>query len=252
MSLQKNISEHVLKLTEMEKELLNELLLHRESFAYETFTVMYMAEFFNVSKTSAHRLTQKLGYQNFTHFKDAYFLKDPTTTETIPPNQDSYTEMLLHSYNAVKNSDLSEIVAKMVAAQKITIYGMGMSNFLGKIFQIKLQLIGKQTEQFDDSRFMRVSARYLDASKDILFVLSRSGRPPELIEAVVEANLKKIPIVLITEVADSPLAQLATYVIQTAHATDTDSDMDTRLNAHIAMDVIITEYIAWAKKTNID
>ncbi|TLG72744.1 MurR/RpiR family transcriptional regulator [Culicoidibacter larvae] len=241
MSLQKQISLHASTLTHMERKLLTDLLDNREQFDFNTCTIIKIAETFNVSKTSVHRLTQKLGYTNFLYFKNDYFLREQFHEPSIEKND--YVDMLLHTYQAVTEAATEEIIGKMIQCDKITIYGMGMSNFLGKMFQIKLQLLGKTAEQYDDSRFMRLSARALKPESDMLFVLSRSGNPPEVLEAVVEASLRGIDIILITEVPDSPIGNLATQIIYTSHSKDTDADIDTRLNAHIAMDILINKYV---------
>lgn len=250
MSLQKQISIHIHSLTFMEKELLRNLLDNFESFEYRHFTIENIADRFNVSKTSVHRFTKKLGYDSFTYFKDDFFgrvVQDEVFAYTRIP----YVDMLTHTYELATKTITDDIVKKMINSKRITIYGMGMSNFLGKMFQIKLQLYGKTAEQYDDSRFMRLSARALVPKEDVLFVLSRSGRPPEIVEAVVEASLRKIDIILITEVPDSPIGMMATHIIQTSQSKDLDNDIDTRLNAHIAMDLLMARFIEFREKEEV-
>ena len=65
MGLRKQISIHAYTLTDMEKQLLRNLLDYSEEFEYESFTIEALAKRFNVSKTSVHRFTQKLGYESF-------------------------------------------------------------------------------------------------------------------------------------------------------------------------------------------
>ena len=61
MSLQKNISIHADELTEMEKDLLQSLLLDQQKMDSVDFTVSKLSEKYNVSRTSVHRLSQKIG-----------------------------------------------------------------------------------------------------------------------------------------------------------------------------------------------
>ena len=92
-----------------------------------------------------------------------YFEKDKQEYESIlMPEDKEFIENMLDTYKLVKQSNIDEIVNKMLKCKRITIYGMGMSNYLGKIFQIKLQLLGNPSIiQHDDSRFMRLSSRIL-------------------------------------------------------------------------------------------
>ena len=44
-----------------------------------------------------------------------------------------------------------------------------MSNYLCKIFRIKLNLLGIRAEQYYDSRYMRLSSKILDKNEDLVF-----------------------------------------------------------------------------------
>lgn len=244
MKLHKRISENAKYLTKLEKELLQLLLENNCKFTYDTFTIMNISEEFNISSTSVHRLSKKLGYNSFIQFKDDYFTKNEKEYEDVFTSDDKgFIENIVDTYKLVKQSNIDEIVEKMLKCKKITIYGMGMSNYLGKIFQIKLQLLGIPVEQHDDSRFMRLSSRILKKEDDLVFVLSRGGETPELLEVLVETNMRGIDVVLITETRNSTSEKLSKYVVYTAHTNDFDHNIDTRLNVHIAMDYIIKEFI---------
>lgn len=247
MSLQKQISIHAHKLTTMEEHLLRKLLKNKDSLTWQDFTIENLAEKFSVSKTSVHRFSQKLGYSSFLYFKEEYFYTQSADDIDLSRGN-HYLETISHNYELVQKSLDPVIIQKMMQAKKIMIYGMGMSKFLGRMFQIKLQLYGKAVEQYYDSRYMRVSARALNPKTDLVFVLSRSGRPPELVEAVVEASLLGVDIVLITESLSSPLANMANHIILTAPSDDPDLAIDTRLNTHIAMDLLMNKFIESKEK----
>ena len=243
MKLHRRISENSKYLTKLEKELLQLLLENSTLFTYDSFTIANISEKFSVSNTSVHRLSKKLGYKSFIQFKDDYFRRDELE-ETKPSIDDTdFVNLMLDTYKLIKEADIDEIVDKMMKCKRITIYGMGMSNYLGKIFQIKLQLLGIPAEQHDDSRFMRLSSRILNKDDDLVFMLSRSGETPELLEELVETNLRGVDVVLITESRNSTFEKLCKYKVYTAYTQDSDSNIDTRLNFHIAMDYIIKKFI---------
>lgn len=249
MSLHKSISINAKYLTNMEKETLKSLLESKEEFKYKNFTISNISERFAVSNTSIHRMSKKLGYASFLNFKDDYF-KRISEEDRIEKKENSFVNMMIDTYNLVSQFNYDQVVEKMIKCKKITIYGMGMSNYLGKIFQIKLQLLGIQAEQHDDSRFMRLSSRILNKEDDLIFMLSRSGETPELLEVLVEANMRGVCVVLITESRGSTFEKMATHIIYTAYTQDLDSDIDTRLNFHIAMDMVIKEFLEKNKRRN--
>lgn len=243
MKLHRRISENSKYLTKLEKELLQLLLENSRLFTYGNFTIANISEKFSVSNTSVHRLSKKLGYKSFIQFKDDYFRREKL--EEVKPSIDDtdFVNLMVDTYKLVKEANIDEIVDKMMKCKRITIYGMGMSNYLGKIFQIKLQLLGIPAEQHDDSRFMRLSSRILNKDEDLVFMLSRSGETPELLEVLVETNLRGVDVVLITESRNSTFEKLCKYKVYTAYTQDSDSNIDTRLNFHIAMDYIIKKFI---------
>ncbi len=243
MNLHKRISINTKYLTKLEKNLLQLLLENKNLFKYENFTISKISEKFSVSSTSVHRLSKKLGYKSFIQFKDDYFEKNKQTYTSIKSKDYQFVGFMIDTYELIKQANINEIVEKMMNCKKIIFYGMGMSNYLSKIFQIKLQLLGIQSEQYDDSRFMRLSSKILEKDKDLVFILSRSGETPELLEVLVETNLKGIDVVLITESRNSTFEKFCKYIVYTAYTNDLDSNIDTRLNFHIAMDYIIRKFV---------
>lgn len=248
MNLHKRISLNAKNLTKLEKDLLQGLLESKSKFTYKKFTISNIANEFLVSNTSVHRLSEKLGYDSFVQFKDDYFKKNEKEVSNDNYRDNDFVNLMIDTYSLVSDSISEEIIDKMNTCKKINIYGMGMSNYLGKIFQIKLQLLGIPAEQHDDSRFMRLSSRILKKEDDLVIILSRSGETPELLEVLVEANLREIDVVLITEVRGSTFESMSKYKIYTGCTQDSDADIDTRLNFHIAMDMLIKRFIEKYKK----
>lgn len=243
MKLHRRISENTKYLTKLEKNLLQLMLENKNLFTYDTFTIARISEEFSISSTSVHRLSKKLGYRSFIQFKDDYFEKGKEENTIIRADDNQFVSLMIDTYKLIKQANIDEIVDKMMKCKKITLYGMGMSNYLSKIFQIKLQLLGIPAEQHDDSRFMRLSSRILQKDQDLVFILSRSGETPELLEVLVETNLRGIDVVLITESRNSTFEKFCKYIVYTAYTNDLDSNIDTRLNFHIAMDYIIRKFI---------
>lgn len=120
MGLRKQISIHAYTLTDMEKQLLRNLLDYSEEFEYESFTIEALAKRFNVSKTSVHRFTQKLGYESFLYFKDDFFKKEKPSS-IVEEKNNRYVEMLEDTYLLADASINDELLEKMHKAKRIVI-----------------------------------------------------------------------------------------------------------------------------------
>lgn len=243
-----HVSDNSESLTTMEREMLQSLLKNKNSFTIDDFTIVNVAEKLNVSTTSLHRLSKKLGYSSFTFLKKDFFTEN--YDESDDEEEYNYLHMMNDTYQIASSCITDKMLKAMYKAQKITIYGMGMSRYISKIFQIKLSLLNIPSEQYDDSRFMKLSTQILEPKKDIIFILSRSGCTTELIDVLTEANQRNIESILVTESKDTVLEKLATYVVYTSHAKDRNDNVDTRMNAHIAMDLIVDAFLRYKKEIN--
>ena len=243
-----HVSDNSEKLTTMEREMLQSLLKNKNSFTIDDFTIINIAEKLNVSTTSLHRLSKKLGYSSFTFLKKDFFTGN--YDESDEEEEYNYLHMIEDTYQIASSCITEKMLKAMYEAKKITIYGMGMSRYISKIFQIKLSLLNIPSEQYDDSRFMKLSTQILEPKKDMIFVLSRSGCTTELIDVLTEANQRNIESILVTESKDTVLEKLATYVVYTSHAMDRNDNVDTRMNAHIAMDLIVDAFLRYKKEIN--
>ncbi len=224
-------------LTKMEKEMINNLFELQSTLSYDKFTIATLSEALNVSSTSLHRISKKLGYSSFILFKEDFFT-NAIGQSNVEKNKESLRLSIDNTLELVEQTLTKDIIECISSAQKITVYGMGINSLIAKIFQLKLQLSGFIVDQFDDSRFMRLSAKNLKKDEDVIIILSRSGNPPELIEVMKQAILNNVATILITETIGSILEDMATYIIRTGSSADDDSSIDTRIPAHIAVDII--------------
>ena len=60
---------------------------------------------------------------------------------------------------------------------------------------------------------MKLSSKLLKRNDDLVFIFSKSGETSELLEVLVEANLKCIDVVLVTESRESTFEMLCKYVV---------------------------------------
>lgn len=249
MSLQKRISSYNKNLTRLESDLLDKLLKNKDKFNYKTFTIENIAEIFSTSTSTIHRISKKLEYKSFIQFKDDYFEKNKFGEEKKEILENSYMNSIMDTYNLVSMGLKEEILDKMEKCKKITLYSVGINKYLGRIFKLKLQNLGIPVDAHDDPRFMPLSSKILKRHDDLVFIISRSGETKALLEVLVEANLNGVDVILITANKGSTFERLCKYVIYTGVDSNID-DEDTRVNSHIAMDLIIRRFEEKYRKNN--
>ncbi|MGX7060207.1 MurR/RpiR family transcriptional regulator [Vagococcus humatus] len=247
MNFSKMISENAKYLTRSEQEALQKLFTYRDELNYHHFTITQIAEQLNISSTTLHRMVKKLGFSSFTIFKESYFSKDYFDDNYEITNSE-YINGIYYTYHQIESTINDELIDKINQASRVIFYSMGMNAYIAKMFQIKFALAGFHVEQYDDSRYMRVSSRYLQGDEFII-VLSRSGNPPELVEAMLDVNAKQVFSLLITENTASPLSSLATKTILIPKSQDSDINIDTRINYHVALDCL-ANHIFSRERTN--
>ncbi|MGO1401128.1 MAG: MurR/RpiR family transcriptional regulator [Flaviflexus sp.] len=112
-------------------------------------------------------------------------------------------------------SDLSAVVADVVAAERIQVFGVGASGLVALDFEQKLERIGLVTDcSIDPHRAITIAA--LATDKTVTFGFSHSGSTVDTLEALRIAGANGATTVGVTNSPDSPLAKMADKTLLTA------------------------------------
>ena len=107
---------------------------------------------------------------------------------------------------------------------------------------MKLSLYGLHTIYPDDHWFLYLEANNL-TKDDVVIVLSRSGNTQTLIDVMKNAKFSGCKIILVTEIKNSPMAQLSDYILNVTEVNDEGYDIDSRLHIHIAIEYLLREIV---------
>ncbi|NJC72683.1 MurR/RpiR family transcriptional regulator [Planosporangium thailandense] len=110
---------------------------------------------------------------------------------------------------------LERVVAAVVAAGRVDIYGVGASAFVAQDFQQKLYRIGRIAYAWSDLHAALTSAALL-GERDVAFGISHTGATIDTIEALREAGGRGALTVALTNFPRSPIAEVADLVLTTA------------------------------------
>lgn len=110
---------------------------------------------------------------------------------------------------------LEQVVAAVVAAGRVDIYGVGASAFVAADFQQKLHRIGRIAYAWSDVHIALTSAALLRAG-DVAFGISHTGTTKDTIDAFAEAGRRGATTVALTNFPRSPITRVADLVLTTA------------------------------------
>ncbi|MEV5705551.1 MurR/RpiR family transcriptional regulator [Actinoallomurus sp. NPDC052274] len=110
---------------------------------------------------------------------------------------------------------LERVVAAIVDARRVDIYGVGASAFVALDFQQKLHRIGRTSYGWSDAHIMLTSAAVLEPG-DVAVGISHTGTTVDTIDALNVAKRRGATTVALTNFPRSPIAEVADYVLTTA------------------------------------
>ncbi|MEV5746904.1 MurR/RpiR family transcriptional regulator [Actinoallomurus sp. NPDC052308] len=110
---------------------------------------------------------------------------------------------------------LERVIAAIVDARRVDIYGVGASAFVALDFQQKLHRIGRTSYGWSDAHIMLTSAAVLEPG-DVAVGISHTGTTVDTIDALNVAKRRGATTVALTNFPRSPIAEVADYVLTTA------------------------------------
>ncbi len=110
---------------------------------------------------------------------------------------------------------LEQVVDKLVAAERVNIYGVGASACVALDLQQKLHRIGKVVFAWSDVHMALTSAALLGPG-DVAIGVSHTGETIDTIDALAEARRRGAVTVAITNFPRSPITEVADHVLTTA------------------------------------
>lgn len=110
---------------------------------------------------------------------------------------------------------LVNVVNALATANRIDIYGVGASGFVGLDLQQKLQRIGRPAFAWPDPH-MAITSAALRTEGDVAVGLSHTGTTVDTIDALKEARYRGAATVAVTNFPWSPITAVADFVLLTA------------------------------------
>ena len=219
------------QLTSIEKRIAEYILKDPESI--KNLNTYQVAKNCKASQASIVRFAKKLGFKGYPDFK-------LSLSQDIGNRKAESHINIIHE--EIKSDDTFEVVGKKIAhenimainntceitdfkqlesavkaignADKIMIAGVGFSGIVAKDLYYKLLELGKHAIMETDTH-MQLSCLSSMGKKDVLFVISHSGKTVEMYDIAKVAKDRGIKIISMTSIVPNPISDLANIKLGT-------------------------------------
>jgi DNA-binding MurR/RpiR family transcriptional regulator len=173
------------------------------------------------------RLCRQIGYDGFQNFKLALaadMARFAATQATATNDKGAIPNQLLQNtiaalhvvHDALDEKILRRIAARIRGAQRVDVYGVGISGLVAEVLAYKLLRIGIPARAFRDLTMARETADTM-TKRDVAIAVSESGLTAEVAQLLGAAHLMGVHTLAITNRANSPLTEQADEVLITAY-----------------------------------
>ncbi|HEY4533572.1 MAG TPA: MurR/RpiR family transcriptional regulator [Fusobacterium sp.] len=217
--------------SKMEQKIADYILNHPEEV--KQLTTYQVAKICKTSQASIVRFAKKMGFSGYPDFKlslsqdigvrsakkevsiiDSEINSDDSLQEVCQKVAHENVKAIEDTYSLLDFKELEKAVKALAKAKKIMILGAGFSGVVAKDFSYKLLEIGKDAV-FEMDFHIQLSLLSTMGAKDILFVISYSGKTKEIYEITKKAKERGILIVTLTTIAGNPIRDLGDITLNT-------------------------------------
>ncbi|MGL6064145.1 MAG: MurR/RpiR family transcriptional regulator [Fusobacteriaceae bacterium] len=221
-----------------------------------------IAENCGVSQASIVRFAKKNGFVGFPEFKISLIEalgkishekkisiideEIKTTDSTKATAEKLLNKNIISLKNSAKIMDFNELekaIKLLEKSRKILILGSGLSGIVAKYFQYKLLELGF-LGIYDFDQHVQLSHLSALTEKDIVFVVSQSGKSLDTYNLLKKIKNKNIKIISLTNISKSPISELATINLWTAGESNSVSGTFThRISQLSLLDLIYVKLV---------
>ncbi|MBR8702177.1 HTH-type transcriptional regulator MurR [Fusobacterium sp. DD29] len=219
------------QLTSIEKRIAEYILKDPESI--KNLNTYQVAKNCKASQASIVRFAKKLGFKGYPDFKlslsqdignrkaESHIniiheeIKSEDTFEVV--GKKIAHENILAINNTCEITDFKQLenaVKAIANADKIMIAGVGFSGIVAKDLYYKLLELGKHAIMETDTH-MQLSCLSSMGKKDVLFVISHSGKTVEMYDITKVAKDRGVKIISMTSIVPNPISDLANIKLGT-------------------------------------
>lgn len=164
----------------------------------------------HTSSSSVMRFIRKIGYENFSEFKN-FFKND--NSERIENYTLGFPKLEQSDFTRNLEKKLETIAKKILDCDNIIFFGIGNSGYICEYAARRLAILGCNAFAMSDATYP-LSRRLKNMTDSMLITVSVSGMTTEILEIVSELRHEDdMTIVAVTGDGSSSLANMADYIL---------------------------------------
>ncbi|GAB3045494.1 SIS domain-containing protein [Sediminivirga luteola] len=251
--LVQQISDALPHLSRAEQRVARHVLAHPEQVVDSTLAAVAAAS--EVSEPTVIRFCASMGLSGFQDFRrrmTQFLALGVPATHSAIESDDSVTTVtgkifdhtissLGHTRQTIDAAAIEEALGAILAASSLHFYGMGASSTIAFDAAQKAPLFNKPCNALADGHQQFIEAASAQPD-ELFFLISYTGRTPELLRVAEEVAANGARSVAITGSEPSPLAETANIVIRTPTLENTDLYTPTisRIAGLVVIDILAT------------
>lgn len=237
----KNVEKNRKILNDNEEEILSYLLENKAQLKNQT--IREVANHFYTVPNTIVRMCKKLGFTGFQQFKEeaikSFELEDAFGELT------SLDEEVVKTKQILNEEVLKEVVHAIHQAERILLFGVGLSRFPAEELSERLKIVGKKSQTFVDPHILEYNAKLMTPN-DLAIAISLSGGEDSIVySATSRAKISGAKTVSITGFSSNPLANLTDYQLYGYSSTYRINGIDAadRFSLHYLINLLFFEYL---------
>lgn len=203
LTFHERINKYEYQLNDTDDQIVEYMLEHMEDIM--TISIQALAENVYTVPNTIVRLSRKLGYEGFSHMKNAIKNEQNEGDQQGMDHLNKTRELIdLHKVKTINHL--------IMQSPRILIYGIGDSAIYCEYLMNGYRVANKKCE-FNMHRHNTLSELETMSSKDLLILISVSGESPQIIEIARRAKERDIKMVSITDFRKNSLQRIVDHTL---------------------------------------
>ncbi|WP_100010219.1 MurR/RpiR family transcriptional regulator [Lentibacillus sediminis] len=202
MRMEERARKYEYKLNDTDDQIIEFILEHKQDV--QKMSIQHLADQLYTVPNTIMRLSRKLGYDGFSHLKSS--LKDEQSEQSQVQNSSYF--YIQKTFDLMDEEIILTVCRWMEEARHVLFYGVGDNSDVCKLMVRNLRVVSKGSDYFSHRHEILHAVEEM-GEKDVLFLISLSGKTPQVLEIAERAHARGIRIVSLTHFQKNPLQQLA-------------------------------------------
>lgn len=214
-------------MSKSEKMVCEYIIGHPEDVIH--LSVSELATASGVSDATVVRTSQKIGSGSYQDLKISLaqdivtplqaINEDITSVDAPATILEKVFQSTLHTinftYSILNAADIDAAANRLLAAERISICGLGNSHMVAMDLQHKLMRLGLNAVAYPDNHMQIIGASF-SSERDLLFAVSHSGSSKDIVKSAQVAKANGAFVISLTALGRSPLSDVADLALHTA------------------------------------